>query len=540
MIAYNQDPHLSSVIKAKYFPFNSFWTAPSHGAKSVFWSSIMQVKNELTSNCFYQILQGNSNIWSQPWCPIWNNMHAYLTLSTQGEQIPNIVSDLWLPNSKRWDEEKITHFFGQQAAQSILQVPVSQHEGEDILCWKPVASGICTAKEAYRHLAGQHFQPIPQQGERSLPIPILTLLNQIWKDGLMQPRVKTFAWRLLRQAIATGERAGRYSSHIDENCKRCGIRENDHHLFFTCVFARAVWFSADPPLRSDVLPEDDTGIHSPIIFLFQTGVHKVHIHKVFTTLWFIWKARNDHRFNSKVWTVQQVHHLTNATVQAFNPFAGTQHNNQCIQEQENSTALIKHSHGVQDHVEAQVIVQRVQIGGAANAHQDDISRSVQHIQEGEQGPQQLQRQLNISGIFITAQIFQAHGPLMAEAQAVSLAAKVVKSLGLNQVTYISDNQTLVTALHKGDIITTPGHWNLRPILAEFFNNNREILFEARKIRRELNKMAHSLTRKAWNQPDRTSCSFMCNNLFHDQQCPVLEALQSSSWGDFHLCRITCV
>lgn len=30
-------------------------------------------------------------------------------------------------------------------------------------------------------------------------------------------------WRLLRQAMATGERAGKYSTHIDKNCKICGV-----------------------------------------------------------------------------------------------------------------------------------------------------------------------------------------------------------------------------------------------------------------------------------------------------------------------------
>jgi len=66
--------------------------------------------------------------------------------------------------------------------------------------------------------------------------------------------------RLIRRALATGYRAARFSQHIDEHCTHCGIIETDAHLFFHCDFARAVWFSATPPLRTDNLPLEDDGV----------------------------------------------------------------------------------------------------------------------------------------------------------------------------------------------------------------------------------------------------------------------------------------
>lgn len=49
--------------------------------------------------------------------------------------------------------------------------------------------------------------------------------------------------------------------------------EKDYHLFFTCEFARAIWFSAAPALRTDVLSEGQNGIQAAILATFETATH---------------------------------------------------------------------------------------------------------------------------------------------------------------------------------------------------------------------------------------------------------------------------
>ncbi|WVZ84425.1 hypothetical protein U9M48_031461 [Paspalum notatum var. saurae] len=61
MIATQKDPFLSDVLKAKYYP-HSFWKAPPTRSRSVFWSSIQNVKNYIQDNCTYQIHEGCPNI----------------------------------------------------------------------------------------------------------------------------------------------------------------------------------------------------------------------------------------------------------------------------------------------------------------------------------------------------------------------------------------------------------------------------------------------------------------------------------------------
>jgi hypothetical protein len=69
-IATQKNPILSAVLKAKCFPRSSFWTSNTAGTKSIFWSSILQVKKELCNNSAVQIHSGNTSIWSAPWCPL--------------------------------------------------------------------------------------------------------------------------------------------------------------------------------------------------------------------------------------------------------------------------------------------------------------------------------------------------------------------------------------------------------------------------------------------------------------------------------------
>jgi hypothetical protein len=46
----DKNPFISSILKAMYYPNTSIWTAPTVGPRSVYWSSILQVKHHLHTN----------------------------------------------------------------------------------------------------------------------------------------------------------------------------------------------------------------------------------------------------------------------------------------------------------------------------------------------------------------------------------------------------------------------------------------------------------------------------------------------------------
>lgn len=176
-------------------------------------------------------------------------------------------ADLWHPNSTDWNDDYIASIFYNQVVQQITSLPVVPTDDNDTLRWIPSRDGKCTTKAVYRHLIRQETIQLPAQGPRSITNHANYILQRAWKSKDLPPLIKTFTWRLIRRALSTGARAGRYSVHIDEHCSTCQATEDNAHLFFHCQLPRAVWFSFDPPLRTDNLPHELDGIQLILQFV---------------------------------------------------------------------------------------------------------------------------------------------------------------------------------------------------------------------------------------------------------------------------------
>jgi hypothetical protein len=122
-------------------------------------------------------------------------------------------------------------------------------------------------------------------GPASVDNQIKQLLKQVWKNKSMIPRVKTFMWRILCSAIPSGDRASRYTSHIDKHCSRCGMPESDFHLFFLCPFAKAAWFSQPWFLRYEIFALNATSFASVLVSLLSSGHPEGNLEYIATFLW---------------------------------------------------------------------------------------------------------------------------------------------------------------------------------------------------------------------------------------------------------------
>jgi len=137
-----------------------------------------------------------------------------------------------------------------------------------------------------------------------------------------------------------------------------------------------------------------------------------------------------------------------------------------------------------------------------------------------------------SGIFFQVAVRRALQPLEAEAWALLLGAKLTIALNLPGTVFLTDNETLATAANRRTIIHDPGHWTLRPILAEFTCDTENLHHSVIKIGRATNKVADNLAKKAGQAVIPSSCCFSCKSLVHSRNCTIQSNLENFQWGSF--------
>lgn len=128
----NINPFLSAIFKAKYCPNTSFWTTNTTGPRSVYWSSILQVKHHLHANTILQIHAGNSSTWFTPWIDSWTNIHDNLILPVTNLPLPSTVSDLWLQGTEDWNHQLLSTTFSPEVVQAITSIHVVS--STEIMC----------------------------------------------------------------------------------------------------------------------------------------------------------------------------------------------------------------------------------------------------------------------------------------------------------------------------------------------------------------------------------------------------------------------
>ncbi|KQJ87082.2 hypothetical protein BRADI_4g09250v3 [Brachypodium distachyon] len=486
------------ILKSKYFPYTSFWKAPTNIPKSAFWSSILKVRESLINAVTLQISKGNTCIWSSPWCPFWNNIHDSLFIQNSGFLYPATIKDLWIPNTKVWNMQLLVTLFGQQKANIVSQIPINASDNEDILIWKHTPSGICTSKSAYQIFSpgfyGLNAGPHQILSEKSRHI-----IHAIWLNKDMPPRVQVFGWRLMRQAISSGCRAAARSFHIDKKCCRCGADENDFHLFFSCHFVHAVWFASPLGLRMEGLiaqgvHEIEDALH--IIMMTYKTEHSIPL--VFNILWSIWKARNDLLFNKINSSPMQILYAAKALT-----YAGQENHKERGDGHAQSRHNTEPSHSnftISSPIDSSGISSGPTFftndswkNTSTNVSPISFQLHKRHMAEGPNIFTDAAWKLpasnvspNVSflagtkskagigvfmhrigeqkySVFVEASPF-AGSALEAEAQALELATQIGTAMGVHQPNFLTDSNVLAEAVTKRDPIKHPGHWSIRPNL----------------------------------------------------------------------------
>jgi hypothetical protein len=523
-LAKEPQSQLALILRAKYHHDTSIWRAKPNKPKSAFWAAILKVQPLLISAAFYQIFDGNISIWSSPWFSDWERIYDNLNIQPPPFVYPAVVKDLWIPNQKAWNADLIRSLFTPHTANAILQTPIINSNGKDTLVWKLTPAGDCTSKSAYKHCFNNLALPVNQQPKVVSP-QIISLLNHVWQDTSMAPRVQTFAWRLLRKALSTGKRASRFSKHIQPECSRCGCVEDEMHLLFLCPFSKAAWYCHPWYIRIETLAAMHHNVPALIQALLLSGHPQINQTSLYTFLWCLWKARNDCLFNKKRPSPANVFAVSNAIMQeAQLEVTGCSENQHNAQQSYHLTPMVQ--------IPSSFAGEAIFCDAAWKLEQDAYSAPA-----GIGIFIQMEHNQHCKQMYISAMSPPASSPLQAETFGLLLATKLADLLQLQAPRFFTDNSILTSAATTTNIVQAPGHWMIRPLIADIQSSNS---FQAKRIshlHRSFNVKAHHQARLATRLHNRTlTFRCLCSN---KGKCPYRDIFAVASMDPFMLLSVKC-
>jgi hypothetical protein len=117
-------------------------------------------------------------------------------------------------------------------------------------------------------------------------------------------------------------------------------------------------------------------------------------------------------------------------------------------------------------------------------------------------------------------------PIEAEASALLLSAKLAAAINLRRPIFITDNEVLATTANMGDLVHSPGHWSLRPILTDFIASATNMTHSIFKIGRDANSVADTLAKKIRRTAAPSSCLFSCESWTHSRNYTIQRVLEN--------------
>jgi ribonuclease HI len=270
--------------------------------------------------------------------------------------------------------------------------------------------------------------------------------------------------------------------------------------------------------------------------------------RIMNTLRYLWKARNDLRFQRKKWTVLQVNHAVEADIKVTN-----------IEAESNKLQVKLPSAGTRLGAVNHQPIPQARCANLAPPIHSSICRLPSLIQgprcysDAAIAPDTVTNIARPAGLgiflldpvqklkcFIKVRVEHVTSVLMAEAAGMAIAAVITSQLGFQTMSFFTDSQALA-GFYNGQDLHTPPQWNIKPFTHRFLSAMTNLRWRVLKIHRDLNITAHVLASQAFRDfSDITSSvAIICNNGNHLDSCPLREALRDVNWEWFSLIAAVC-
>lgn len=148
------NPLVTSLLKAKYYPQQSFLEAELGPNPSYMWRSIMAAQHIVKEGCRRKIGDGkDTRVWHIPWLPCIDN--GCVTSDFHVELENAMVHNLMKEDQNGWDEDILNDLFNDRDRLLIQQVPIPGHSRSDSWYWLMEEHGVFSVKSCYRLIRGE-------------------------------------------------------------------------------------------------------------------------------------------------------------------------------------------------------------------------------------------------------------------------------------------------------------------------------------------------------------------------------------------------
>lgn len=290
----NPDSMIAKMLKSRYFESVNFLEAGIGSRPSNGWRSILFGRELLIKGLRKEVGNGRSlRVWTDPWCDFGGRFNPWMMNPLINLDI--MVSELLDQETGEWKRAVLEENFFPGDVEVILKTK-AVISSNDFWCWKHNKSGEYSVRSGNWLACNSNLRE--EFAEARMQPSINCLKGAIWNVST-EPKIKTFMWRALSEAIPVATTSVSRGMKMDLMCQHCGIGiESPNHVLFSCSVARQVW-----ALSSFPVPQN--GFHPESIFvnMFYLNQMSKNIKIPFEvrrnypwTLWLIWKNINKFMF----------------------------------------------------------------------------------------------------------------------------------------------------------------------------------------------------------------------------------------------------
>uniref|UniRef100_A0A2N9I6M1 CCHC-type domain-containing protein n=1 Tax=Fagus sylvatica TaxID=28930 RepID=A0A2N9I6M1_FAGSY len=292
------DSLVSRVLKANYYPNQSFMEASIKGTPSYIFRSICEAREVLSAGMVWRVGTGeNIRIWKDRW--LQGAPSETILSPPRILDVNATVGTLILQDSMQWDVELIDQIFLPWEAEIVKQIPLSFRRPADMLTWGETKKGEFTVKSAYRLLYQRSNSGVASASAGTIKV----FWDGVWSLQV-QPKVRNFIWRACRNILPSKTKLFEKKISSSFSCPWCEEEpETCDHVLWQCEFEQKVWSACPVSLPRGM---DIRLSFLEIMECCLKGLKSPEVEIIFNTAWMLWRARNELLWEETQCTVDDI------------------------------------------------------------------------------------------------------------------------------------------------------------------------------------------------------------------------------------------